>query len=69
MFTTTPAATVLGHLVAGHAPADGQFPYYVDMFFDTDNDPATGYPALGPVGSELLIESGFGYQGEKRQFQ
>jgi hypothetical protein len=50
------------------APADGQFPDYVDMFFDTDNDSTTGYPAVGPVGSEMLIESGFGYQEKNGNF-
>lgn len=51
-------------------PGDGQFhfPVYVDMFFDTDNDNATGYPAVGPVGSELLIESGFGWQEKNGNF-
>jgi len=49
-------------------PGDGQFPFYVDMFFDTDNDNLTGYPAIGPVGSELLIESGFGYQEKNGAF-
>jgi hypothetical protein len=50
------------------APGDGQFPDYVDMFFDTDNDNTTGYPAVGPVGSEMLIESGFGYQEKNGNF-
>jgi uncharacterized protein (DUF1810 family) len=50
------------------SPSDGQFPFYVDMFFDTDNDNATGYPAVGPVGSELLIESGAGYQEKNGSF-
>jgi len=49
-------------------PVDGHFPDYVDMFFDTDNDSATGYPAVGPVGSELLIESGAGYQEKNGGF-
>lgn len=37
----------------------GQFPAYVNMFFDTDADPNTGYSAIG---SDLLIQSGFSYQ-------
>jgi len=49
-------------------PADGQFPSYVDMFFDTDNDSATGFPATGPVGSEMLIESGNGFQEKNGTF-
>ena len=40
-------------------PAYGQFPYYVNMFFDTDNNPETGYSAIG---SEMLIQSGYSYQ-------
>jgi hypothetical protein len=39
-------------------PAFGQFPYYVDMFFDTDNNASTGY---GAYGTELWVESGFSY--------
>jgi len=50
------------------APGDGQFPLYVDMFFDADNNSATGFPAVGPVGSELLIESGAGYQEKLGNF-
>ncbi len=37
----------------------GQFPAYVNMFFNTDGDPNTGYSAIG---SDLLIQSGFSYQ-------
>jgi hypothetical protein len=44
-------------------PLDGQFPYYVNMFFDTDNNPTTGYQAVGgEIGSEMLIQSGYSYQ-------
>jgi len=43
----------------------GQFPAYVNMFFNTDNDPNTGYTA---VGSDLLIQSGFGYQEKNGGF-
>ena len=39
-------------------PSAGQFPYYVNMFFDTDNNPATGYSAIG---SDLLVQSGYSY--------
>jgi len=46
-------------------PGSGQFPYYVNMFFDTDNDPTTGYQ---PVGSEMLIQSGFNYQERNGTF-
>ena len=43
----------------------GQFPAYVNMFFDTDNNPGTGYSAIG---SELLIQSGFSYQEKNGGF-
>ncbi|MCC6821301.1 MAG: Ig-like domain-containing protein [Verrucomicrobia subdivision 3 bacterium] len=46
-------------------PGDGQFPAYVNMFFDTDNDGGTGY---APVGSELLIQSGYSYQEKNGGF-
>jgi hypothetical protein len=46
-------------------PADGQFPAYVNMFFDTDNDPGTGYSAMG---SELLVQSGYSYQEKNGSF-
>jgi hypothetical protein len=46
-------------------PANGYFPAYVNMFFNTDNDPSTGYSALG---SEMLIQSGFGYQEKNGGF-
>jgi hypothetical protein len=49
-------------------PADaGQFPAYVNMFFDTDNDVNTGY-LLGAVGSELLVQSGYSYQEKNGGF-
>ena len=40
-------------------PSAGEFPAYVNMMFDTDNNAGTGY---GAIGSELLIQSGIGYQ-------
>jgi len=43
----------------------GQFPYYVNMFFDTDNNPGTGYSAIG---SEMLIQSGYSYQEKDGSF-
>lgn len=43
----------------------GQFPYYVNMFFDTDNNPATGYSAIG---SDMLIQSGYSYQEKDGSF-
>ena len=46
-------------------PGFGQFPFYVNMFFDTDNNSGTGYSAIG---SELLIQSGFSYQEKNGGF-
>jgi hypothetical protein len=46
-------------------PASGQFPAYVNMFFNTDANPNTGYSAIG---SELLIQSGFSYQQKNGGF-
>jgi hypothetical protein len=48
-------------------PASGQFPYYVNMFFNTDNNPNSGYLS-GTVGSELLIQSGYSYQEKNGGF-
>jgi hypothetical protein len=39
-------------------PAAGHFPAYVNMFYDTDNNPATGYSAIG---SDMLVQSGYSY--------
>jgi hypothetical protein len=44
---------------------DGQFPFYVNMFFDTDNNAGTGF---GVFGSEMLIQSGFSYQEKNGGF-
>ena len=41
------------------AASAGQFPYYVNMFFDTDNNSGSGYSAIG---SEMLVQSGYSYQ-------
>ena len=40
-------------------PTAGHFPSFVNMFFDTDNNASTGY---GAFGSDMLIQSGDGYQ-------
>ncbi len=48
-------------------PAAGQFPSYVNMFFDTDNNPDTGY-LPSSVGSELLVQSGFSYAEKNGTF-
>ena len=45
--------------------AYGQFPYYVNMFFDTDNNPGTGYAAIG---SDMLIQSGYSYDERTGSF-
>jgi hypothetical protein len=47
--------------------ASGQFPAYVNMFFDTDNNVGTGYFA-GTIGSELLVQSGYSYQEKNGGF-
>ena len=52
-------------LWADIAPASGQFPAYVNMLFDTDNDAGTGYSAIG---SEFLVQSGFAYQEKDGNF-
>ena len=46
-------------------PSAGQFPDYANLFFDTDNDPTTGY---APIGSEFLVQSGFSYQEKNGTF-
>ena len=46
-------------------PSNGHFPAYVNMFFDTDNNSSTGYSVYG---SELLIQSGYGYQEKNGGF-
>lgn len=49
-------------------PADaGQFPDYANTYYDTDNDVSTGY-LPGVVGSEMLTQSGFGYQEKNGTF-
>jgi hypothetical protein len=52
-------------LWADIAPASGQFPAYVNMLFDTDNNAGTGYSAIG---SEMLVQSGFAYQEKDGNF-
>jgi len=47
--------------------ASGQFPAYVNMFFNTDGDSSTGY-LPGTIGSELLIQSGYSYQEKNGGF-
>lgn len=46
-------------------PSYGQFPYYVNMFFDTDDDPDTGFSALG---FDMLVQSGYSYQEKDGNF-
>jgi hypothetical protein len=52
-------------LWADIAPGSGQFPAYVNMLFDTDNNAGTGYSAIG---SEFLVQSGFAYQEKDGNF-
>jgi hypothetical protein len=46
----------------------GEFPDYVNMYFDTDNNESTGFPVQGVLGSEMLIQSGGGYQEKDGTF-
>ena len=48
-------------------PNYGQFPAYANLYFDTDNDVNTGH-LPGSIGSELLTESGAGYQEKNGAF-
>jgi len=47
--------------------AAGEFPLYANLFFDTDNDVNTGFHS-GTIGSELLLQSGGGYQEKNGGF-
>lgn len=51
------------HAEIGQLPVDA----YFHIFFDTDNDPSTGFPTVG-IGSEMMIENGGGYQQKNGQF-
>ncbi|HVU09000.1 MAG TPA: hypothetical protein VHG89_10695 [Verrucomicrobiae bacterium] len=43
--------------------------YYSHLFFDTDLNAATGYPVAGALfGSEMMIESGYGYDQRNGDF-
>ncbi len=53
------------HLWGDIDPVNGYFPAYVNMFFDTDDNASTGYSVFG---SELLIQSGLGYQEKNGGF-
>jgi hypothetical protein len=48
-------------------PVNGQFPYYVNMFYNTDDNLTTGY-GPGTFGSEMLIQSGYSYQEKNGGF-
>jgi hypothetical protein len=48
-------------------PSAGHFPAYVNMFFNTDNNAGTGY-GPGALGSDLLIQSGYGYDERNGSF-
>jgi hypothetical protein len=41
--------------------------FYNNLFLDTDNDPTTGYP-FGGIGSDMLVQSGGGYQEKNGGF-
>ena len=63
------AANYYFHVTLWHdIPASaGEFPLYANLFFDTDNNVATGFDP-GTIGSELLLESGAGYQEKNGGF-
>jgi len=46
----------------------GEFPDYVNMYFDTDNNENTGFQVNGVLGSEMLLQSGGGYQEKDGTF-
>jgi len=46
-------------------PSAGQFPFYVSMYYDTDNNAGTGYLSFG---SDMLVQSGFSYQEKDGTF-
>jgi hypothetical protein len=50
------------------ATSDDPFTWRQNMFFDTDANTATGYPAGGYVSSEMLIQGGAGYQEKNGGF-
>jgi len=47
--------------------ADGEFPLYANIYYDTDNDVNTGH-LPGTIGSEMLTQSGTGYQEKNGSF-
>ena len=47
--------------------ASGQFPLYANIYYDTDNNVNTGH-LPGTIGSELLTQSGGGYQEKNGGF-
>src|SRR6266404_1514181 len=50
-----------------YAPGN-PFSSHENIFVDADNDTATGYSVGGRVGSEMLIQSGIGYQEKNGTF-
>ena len=48
-------------------PGSGRFPDYADLYYDTDNNVDSGN-LPGAIGSELLTQSGFGYQEKNGGF-
>ncbi len=48
-------------------PDAGRFPDYANLFYDTDNNVNSGF-LPGTIGSELLTQSGFGYQEKNGGF-
>jgi hypothetical protein len=57
-----------GHVILA-APYALFSDYYSHLFFDTDLNAATGYPVSGALfGSEMMIESGLGYDQRNGSF-
>jgi hypothetical protein len=48
-------------------PESGRFPDYANIFYDTDNNVNSGF-LPSTIGSELLTQSGFGYQEKNGGF-
>jgi hypothetical protein len=59
--------------LSGHIKLASPYPlftdYYTHVFFDTDTNASTGYQITGALfGSEMMIESGFGYDQRNGSF-
>src|SRR5262249_55084210 len=50
------------------ATSDNPFQSFQNMFFDTDSYIGTGFPVLGYIGSEMLIQGGAAYDERNGKF-